>query len=94
MNLNHFACPCCGYYTLDEKPPGTYQICPVCWWEDDPVQFEDPTYPGGANELSLAQARENFRSMRVSDPRLKRHAREPLPEELSENNIRSGNPHA
>lgn len=26
-------CPCCGFLTLDER--GTFEICPVCFWEDD-----------------------------------------------------------
>ena len=25
-----YACPCCGYLTLPEEPPGTFDICPVC----------------------------------------------------------------
>ena len=56
-----FACPCCGYLTLGEQPPGTYLICPVCSWEDDVVQFNDPDYQGGANVTSLNEARANFR---------------------------------
>ncbi|MBQ6093927.1 MAG: hypothetical protein IJL09_00855, partial [Lachnospiraceae bacterium] len=28
-----FRCPCCGFYTLEEV--GTYEVCPVCYWEDD-----------------------------------------------------------
>jgi hypothetical protein len=40
-------CPCCGYQTLREPPPGTFETCPVCRWEDDNIQFEDPTYEGG-----------------------------------------------
>jgi hypothetical protein len=55
-----YGCPCCGYLTLDEKPPGTYQICPVCFWEDDPVQFDDPDYEGGANKVSLNKAKQNY----------------------------------
>ena len=55
-----FPCPCCGYFTLSEKPPGTFDICEVCFWEDDNVQFGDPNYEGGANKESLNQARENF----------------------------------
>jgi len=86
--VTRYPCPCCGYYTLDEKPPGTDTICHVCWWHDDYVQFEDLAYEGGANELSLQQARENFRKIRVSDPSLKQHTREPLPEELPENHKR------
>lgn len=30
-------CPCCGYMTLDRR--GAYDICPVCFWEDDGSEF-------------------------------------------------------
>ena len=76
-----FPCPCCGYLTLDEEPTGTFAICAVCFWEDDNVQFHDPGYEGGANRVSLEQARENFRLHRVSDLRSKAHVRSPRPEE-------------
>ena len=55
-----FPCPCCGYYTLTEEPPGTYAICPVRYWEDDLRQFEDPDLGVGANRVSLSEARGNF----------------------------------
>ncbi|MHC0039752.1 CPCC family cysteine-rich protein [Pseudoneobacillus sp. C159] len=55
-----FTCPCCGYKTLDEEPPGTYDICEICFWEDDGVQFNDPDFKGGANVPSLRQAQKNF----------------------------------
>jgi len=55
-----FTCPCCGYKTLDEQPPGTYEICGLCRWEDDSVQFKDPDYEGGANRESLRAAQYNF----------------------------------
>lgn len=48
-------CPCCGRLSIIHV--GTYEICEVCGWEDDPFQSENPDYPGGANELSLNQAR-------------------------------------
>lgn len=50
---NRFACPCCSFLTLTELPPGTFEICPVCYWEDDNVQFADPEYVGGANRINL-----------------------------------------
>jgi hypothetical protein len=53
-----FPCPCCGKLTLSEN--GVYEICTVCFWEDDPVQSGDPTYAGGANQVSLEKARENW----------------------------------
>ncbi|WP_233218372.1 CPCC family cysteine-rich protein [Kosakonia radicincitans] len=39
---------------------GNYEICPVCDWEDDPVQSSDPDFSGGANTLSLLEARKEF----------------------------------
>ena len=45
---------------MDEQPPGTFQICPVCGWEDDNAQFDDPTLRGGANELSILEHRSRF----------------------------------
>ncbi|MBW7905417.1 MAG: hypothetical protein LC135_02880 [Phycisphaerae bacterium] len=59
-----YPCPCCGLLTLDEKPPGTYDICPTCGWEDDPVQYRQPDFAGGANELSLNEARARFERLR------------------------------
>ncbi|MBQ4504560.1 MAG: hypothetical protein II983_02720 [Firmicutes bacterium] len=55
-----YACVCCGELTMVDRPPGTFQICPVCGWEDDNVQFKHPDLAGGANELSLNQARERY----------------------------------
>jgi hypothetical protein len=76
-----FPCPCCGYKTLDEEPPGTHDICPVCFWEDDPAQFEDPTLEGGANSPSLRQAQKNYADFGASDDEMLEYVRAPLPEE-------------
>lgn len=62
-----YTCPCCGYKTLDEEPPGTYEICAICCWEDDPVQFEDTDYEGGANVLSLKAAQKNVLNFGACD---------------------------
>lgn len=77
-----FPCPCCASLTLDEPPPGTFKICPVCQWEDDKVQFEDRTFRGGANRVSLDEARENFRRFGASDEASRAEVRAPRPEEL------------
>ena len=39
--MEKFACLCCGCLTLDER--GIYDICPVCFWEDDAylIFYED-----------------------------------------------------
>lgn len=77
-----FPCPCCGYLTLGEEPPGTFEICPVCFWEDDDVQFEDPSYAGGANSVSLNQARENFKLFGAVSKEFVNQVRKPLPQEI------------
>ncbi len=48
-------CPVCRRGRFEEK--GGWEICEVCGWEDDPVQRRDPDLTGGANHLSLHQAR-------------------------------------
>jgi hypothetical protein len=48
-------CRCCGALTIGEAD--AYEVCPVCGWEDDPVQAADPDIAGGANPLSLNAAR-------------------------------------
>ena len=55
-----FPCPCCGFETLDERPPRTFGICAVCDWEDDNVQFVDPDFSGGANRESLRQFQQRW----------------------------------
>ena len=55
-----FTCPCCGYKTFSQTPNGSYDICEVCFWEDDGIQLEDPDYEGGANRVSLRQGQKNF----------------------------------
>lgn len=49
-----FPCAACGFVVFAE-PPGSYEICAVCGWEDDFVQLEAPGYAGGANRQSLAE---------------------------------------
>lgn len=80
--MKKFSCPCCGYLTLSELPPGTFEICPVCNWEDDDVQFNDINFKGGANEESLREARQNFKKYNVSSLKFLKQIRAPLPDEI------------
>ncbi len=77
-----YKCPCCGFLTLSESPPGTYEICPVCNWEDDYVQYNDPNYRGGANKESLNEARENFIKFGASSMKFIKEVRNPEPDEI------------
>ena len=57
MNGSAFPCPSCGFLVFGDLP-GTYEICEICGWEDDPVQLRHPLMAGGANNLSLVQSQE------------------------------------
>ncbi len=63
-----YPCPCCGYLVFDE-PAGSFEICRICFWEDDDVQLAFPHMGGGANALSLIEAQKNYGRMKVSDGR-------------------------
>lgn len=62
-------CPCCGYDTVLDR--GRYEICDICWWEDDGQDNDDADKVcGGPNsDLSLSQARKNFLLHGKSNPR-------------------------
>jgi hypothetical protein len=64
-----YACPCCGYLTLEEL--GGHRICAVCSWQDDGQNDGDADLVrGGPNrELSLTTARRNFAEFGAADRR-------------------------
>ncbi len=78
-----FRCPCCGYRTL--KTPGTMELCPVCWWEDDGQEDGDAgevrlTVNGA---LSLTEARMHFLECGASHPRFLPYVRKPQAIEMA-----------
>jgi hypothetical protein len=76
-----YPCPCCGCRTLDER--GGFDICPVCFWEDDGQDDADAaTVRGGPNGgLSLTQARENYGAFGACDQRFVHAVRKARAEE-------------
>ncbi|MFJ5357451.1 CPCC family cysteine-rich protein [Pectobacterium sp. CHL-2024] len=55
-----YPCPCCGEHEFEVL--GEYDICSNCGWEYDPVQSREPNYAGGANKMSLNEARKAFKN--------------------------------
>lgn len=51
------ACPCCGYRSL--RVSASYEICRVCFWEDDGTTEFDRL--SGPNHMTLGAANLNFR---------------------------------
>ena len=72
-------CPVCGYRVFEEGPPGTWDICPICFWEDEPYPLDEPdTVTGGPNkDLSVTRARENFRRFGAYREGIVEHTRAP-----------------
>lgn len=63
------ACPCCGYRSLGEC--GGYEICRVCFWEDDGTIEIDQI--SGPNRMTLRDARRNFRHFGAVDQESRQH---------------------
>ena len=53
-------CPVCGQYEFEGD--NDFDSCDVCHWQNDGVQFDDPDYWGGANDLSLNDYRAEWES--------------------------------
>lgn len=72
-----YPCPACGFQVFD-SPPGSYDICPVCGWEDDDVQLRYPLMGGGANKRCLAeQQSENLKSLPLTMTAHQQYRRDP-----------------
>ena len=54
-----FPCPSCGFLVFSE-PPGSYEICIICNWENDHVQLTYPGMRGGANKGSLKEYQDSI----------------------------------
>jgi len=80
MSAPGLACPCCGCLTLPSH--GTFDICPVCFWEDDfTVDPDDDLNP---NNMTLREARANLAVWGAVEPRLVHWTRPPQPGEAPE----------
>ena len=80
--MNH-ACPCCGYLTLDEG--AEYEICGVCFWEDDgqDASNADEVRGGPNGDLSLTMAQENYRVFGACERRYIVNVRLPSASEIA-----------
>jgi hypothetical protein len=65
-----YICPSCGFNVFQE-PPGSFEICPLCDWEDDRVQLRLPGFAGGANKKNLYQ--HQFRSVKAIPLHIREH---------------------
>ncbi|MCP4412104.1 MAG: hypothetical protein GY808_06000, partial [Gammaproteobacteria bacterium] len=64
-----YTCPCCGYIVFNEFP-GSYDICEICFWEDDVVQLYLPTLDSGPNKTSLIEGQVNYFQFGACEPNM------------------------
>lgn len=74
--MGNYVCDCCGYRTLHE-PRGSYQICPVCFWQDDGAIDEKGYYDTGANHVKLSEAQANFKKFNACEESTLGYVRKP-----------------
>lgn len=58
MTDNLKQCPCCDYFTLTNR--GHYDICEICFWEDDGHDLTKLKTHSGPNHMTLEEGRMNF----------------------------------
>ena len=57
------------------EPAGSYDICGICYWEDDVVQLAFPDLAGGANTCSLIEGQIAFARHGACEQRVLAHVR-------------------
>ena len=69
-------CQCCGYNTISSSPI-SFEICEICFWQNDAFQNENPNDSGGPNNISLIQAQKNFIQFEACQFEMIVHVRKP-----------------
>ena len=59
-------CPICEKHQFADS----YEICPVCFWENDDYQYDNPDFTGGANSLSLNDYKKRWNKLNEIMPTL------------------------
>jgi hypothetical protein len=75
MNKDNFLfdyqCPCCDYFTLERR--SEYDICPICFWEDNGIDLDELDSHSGPNHMTLREGRQNFTRLGVCDIKMKKY---------------------
>lgn len=62
LDIQYNTCPVCGYYCLNTR--ASFDICFMCFWEDDWLEAYEPEKVSGPNRMSLHEGRMEFYEFR------------------------------
>ena len=65
MENEDLICPICDKFIFETYCD--FDVCPVCGWENDGVQAWNHNYSGGANHLSVNEARIEYFLLKRND---------------------------
>ena len=57
-SIHRHKCPVCGKFVFPSE--SSFEICPFCDWMDDQYQIDYPDDDGGANNISLNEAKKRW----------------------------------
>jgi hypothetical protein len=72
-----YPCPCCGFLVFDGPSGTTFDICPICFWQDDESSVRYATIADGPNKVSLIDGQRNFAAFGACESRLRKFVRAP-----------------
>ena len=85
--INKIKCPCCGNYTIEDLGEEVVvSICPMCFWQFDILGQNNPNeIVGGPNgNLSLNQARDNYKKFGACSEDMLPYVRKPNKKEMGD----------
>ena len=85
--MSAYPCPCCGHLVFVE-PPGSDDICMLCFWEDDAMQLRFPELGDQTNFVPLAEAQQNYAKFGAIEQRFAEDVRKPTPEDARDPDFR------
>lgn len=89
MQGKTYRCPCCGYLVFD-KPPGSLEICQICFWQDNPVALRYATTP--VDGVPLIDAQKTYARVGASEERFLPDVRKAFPYEVRDPEWRPADP--
>lgn len=75
-------CPCCNKLTIDDTTTPITEICDVCYWQYDEVAQRNENSIIGPNNISLNQAKKNYKLFGASEYKFINLVRKPTKEEI------------